>query len=253
MTFPAKDRAAFMTALAELNPDPKSELNFTTPYELLVAVMLSAQATDKGVNIATAKLFPVANTPEKIVALGEEGLVSYVNSINFFRNKAKHILAASRILIERHGGEVPRTMEELTALPGVGRKTANVVLNVAFGEGTVAVDTHIFRVCNRTGFAPGKTPDEVEAKLLKVVPDEFLRNAHHWLLLFGRYLCKARKPECTRCPVAKWCSAPEKAAALEEAADLKPGSPARKPARKTAASTKTVKAASKRTTKKSGE
>lgn len=237
-----KDRAAFMAALAKLNPDPKSELNYTTPFELLIAVMLSAQATDKGVNLATAKLFPVANTPEKILALGLENLTAYVNTINLYRTKAAHIMEACRILVDQYGGEVPRTMKELVALPGVGRKTANVVLNVAFHEPTIAVDTHIFRVCNRTGFATGKTPTEVEEKLLKIIPDEFKLNAHHWLLLFGRYLCKARNPECTRCPVANFCNAPEKKAALaaaaEEAADLVPGTPPKKPARRKPAAKK---------------
>lgn len=237
-----KDRAAFMAALAKLNPDPKSELNYTTPFELLIAVMLSAQATDKGVNLATAKLFPVANTPEKILALGLENLTAYVNTINLYRTKAAHIMEACRILVDQYGGEVPRTMKELVALPGVGRKTANVVLNVAFHEPTIAVDTHIFRVCNRTGFATGKTPTEVEGKLLKIVPDEFKLNAHHWLLLFGRYLCKARNPECTKCPVANFCNAPEKKAALaaaaEEAADLVPGTPPKKPARRKTAAMK---------------
>lgn len=237
-----KDRAAFMAALAELNPDPKSELNYTTPFELLIAVMLSAQATDKGVNLATAKLFPVANTPEKILALGLENLISYVNTINLYRTKAAHIMETCRILVDQYGGAVPRTMKELVALPGVGRETANVVLNVAFHEPTIAVDTHIFRVCNRTGFATGKTPAEVEEKLLKIVPDEFRLNAHHWLLLFGRYLCKARNPECTKCPVANFCNAPEKkavlAAAAEEAADLVPGTPPKKPARRKAGAKK---------------
>lgn len=237
-----KDRAAFMAALAKLNPNPKSELNYTTPFELLIAVMLSAQATDKGVNLATAKLFPVANTPEKILALGLENLTAYVNTINLYRTKAAHIMEACRILVDQYGGEVPRTMKELVALPGVGRKTANVVLNVAFHEPTIAVDTHIFRVCNRTGFATGKTPTEVEEKLLKIVPDEFKLNAHHWLLLFGRYLCKARNPECTKCPVANFCNAPEKKAALadaaEEAADLVPGTPPKKPARRKTAAMK---------------
>ena len=237
-----KDRAAFMAALAKLNPNPKSELNYTTPFELLIAVMLSAQATDKGVNLATAKLFPVANTPEKILALGLENLTAYVNTINLYRTKAAHIMEACRILVDQYGGEVPRTMKELVALPGVGRKTANVVLNVAFHEPTIAVDTHIFRVCNRTGFATGKTPTEVEEKRLEIVPDEFKLNAHHWLLLFGRYLCKARNPECTKCPVANFCNAPEKKAALadaaEEAADLVPGTPPKKPARRKTAAMK---------------
>lgn len=217
------DRAAFMGKLRDRFPNPESELAFTTPFELLVAVMLSAQATDKGVNIATAKLFPVANTPEAMVELGVEGLIPYVKTLNLFRTKAKHIVEASRILIEKHGGEVPRDFAALVALPGVGRKTANVVLNVAFGMPTIAVDTHIFRVCNRTGFARGKTPDEVEAKLLKIVPEEFRLNAHHWLLLFGRYCCKARNPECEGCPVSAFCSAPEKKARLKAVEIGRPG------------------------------
>ena len=206
------DRAAFMAALAAEHPNPKSELNYTTPYELLVAVVLSAQATDKGVNLATAKLFPVANTAAAVAALGVDGLIPYIRTIGLYKNKAKNVIALSEILRDKYAGEVPRTFDELVALPGVGRKTANVVLNVAFGQPTVAVDTHIFRVCKRTGFAAGKTPDEVEEKLLKVVPPEFLHNAHHWILLHGRYCCKARSPECERCPVAAWCRAPEKKA-----------------------------------------
>lgn len=255
--FPAQDREPFMKALAELNPDPKSELNFTTPFELLVAVMLSAQATDRGVNLATAKLFAVANTPESILALGVDGLIPYVSTINLYRNKAKHVIETCRILVERHGGEVPRTARELVELPGVGRKTANVVLNVAFGEPTIAVDTHIFRVCNRTGFAPGKKPDDVERELLRVVPEPYLRNAHHWLLLFGRYLCKARSPECGRCPVARWCSAPEKTEALArlaaERADLEPGSPApARPRRRTTTKAK-AEGAAKKTARKTAK
>ena len=210
------DRAAFMAALAAEHPNPKSELNYTTPYELLVAVVLSAQATDKGVNLATAKLFPVANTAAAVAALGVDGLIPYIRTIGLYKNKAKNVIALSEILRDKYAGEVPRTFDELVALPGVGRKTANVVLNVAFGQPTVAVDTHIFRVCKRTGFAAGKTPDEVEEKLLKVVPPEFLHNAHHWILLHGRYCCKARSPECERCPVAGWCRAPEKKARLAD-------------------------------------
>lgn len=225
-----------MQALAELHPNPKSELRYSTPFELLIAVMLSAQATDKGVNLATAKLFPIANTPEAILALGLDGLIPYVQTLNLYKTKAQHIIETCRILIDRFGGEVPRTREELVTLPGVGRKTANVVLNVAFGMPTLAVDTHIFRVANRTGFAPGKTPSEVEKALLKTVPEAYLVNAHHWLLLFGRYICKARKPECARCPVADFCSAPEKAvqlaAAAAEAAEMVPGTPPKKTRRK---------------------
>lgn len=210
------EREPFMAALAEAHPDPKSELDFTTPFELLVAVVLSAQATDKGVNLATAKLFPVANTPRAIADLGVEGLIPYIQTIGLFRNKAKNVVALSKIIDEEYGGVVPEDFDKLVALPGVGRKTANVVLNVAFGHPTIAVDTHIFRVCNRTGFAKGKTPDEVEEKLHKVVPEKFLKNAHHYLLLHGRYCCKARSPECEYCPVAKFCNAKEKKERLKK-------------------------------------
>ena len=186
------------------NPNPTTELEYSTPFELLVAVILSAQATDRSVNIATRKLFPVANTPAAILALGDD-LAGYVKSIGLYKGKAKNILATCRIILEQHGGEVPRTREALEALPGVGRKTANVVLNTAFGEPTMAVDTHIFRVSNRTGLAPGKTVRQVEDKLLKVVPAEFLVDAHHWLILHGRYVCKARKPDCPNCVVRSLC------------------------------------------------
>jgi endonuclease-3 len=188
------------------NPHPTTELEYHTPFELLVAVILSAQATDKGVNIATRKLFPVANTPATILALGEPGLTEFVKTIGLYKGKTKNILATCRLIIEQHGGEVPRTREALEALPGVGRKTANVVLNTAFGEPTMAVDTHIFRVANRTGLAPGRTVLAVEKKLLKNVPAEFLKDAHHWLILHGRYVCKARKPNCPVCPIADLCS-----------------------------------------------
>jgi endonuclease-3 len=188
------------------NPHPTTELEYHTPFELLVAVILSAQATDKGVNIATRKLFPVANTPATILALGEPGLTEFVKTIGLYKGKTKNILATCRLIIEQHGGEVPRTREALEALPGVGRKTANVVLNTAFGEPTIAVDTHIFRVANRTGLAPGRTVLAVEKKLLKNVPAEFLKDAHHWLILHGRYVCKARKPNCPVCPIADLCS-----------------------------------------------
>ncbi|HTT11965.1 MAG TPA: endonuclease III [Burkholderiaceae bacterium] len=201
---PEKRRAIF-ARLREANPEPKSELEHSSPFELLVAVVLSAQATDRGVNLATHKLFPVANTPRGIVDLGVEGLIPYIQTIGLFRNKAKNVVALSRLLLERHGGAVPRDRAALEALPGVGRKTANVVLNVAFGEPTIAVDTHIFRVANRTGIAPGADVDEVERKLLKFVPEEFRQNAHHWLILHGRYVCKARKPECWRCAIASLC------------------------------------------------
>jgi endonuclease-3 len=206
---PAK-REEFFRLLAKAMPDPKSELEHTTPFELLVAVVLSAQATDKGVNIATRKLYPVANTPAKIAALGVEGLEGYIKTIGLYRGKAKNVVALSQILLDKHGGEVPRTREALEALPGVGRKTANVVLNVAFGESTLAVDTHVFRVANRTGLAPGKDPFDVEMKLLKVTPAKYLRNAHHYLILHGRYTCLAKKPLCGRCPVFEQCEFREK-------------------------------------------
>ena len=199
-------RAEFFRILREANPEPRSELEYGTPYQLLVAVVLSAQATDKGVNLATRKLFPAAGTPEAIAALGEAGLEEYIKTIGLFRTKAKNVIALSRLLLERHGGQVPRTREALEALPGVGRKTANVVLNVAFGEPTMAVDTHIFRVANRTGLAPGKDPLQVEMKLLKVVPDEYRQHAHHWLILHGRYVCKARRPACPTCVIADLCT-----------------------------------------------
>jgi endonuclease-3 len=187
------------------NPNPTTELAYTTPFELLVAVVLSAQATDKSVNAATAKLFPVANTPAKLVALGVKGLEPYIRSIGLYPTKAKNVTELSRLLVADHGGEVPASREALESLPGVGRKTANVVLNTAFGQTTVAVDTHIFRVANRTGIAPGKDPREVEEKLIKFVPPEFLRNAHHWLILHGRYVCIARKPGCPECLIRDLC------------------------------------------------
>jgi len=200
----------FFARLAELDPEPKTELEYATPFELLVAVVLSAQATDVGVNKATKKLFPVANTPRAIVALGETGLKRSISTIGLYNAKAANVVALSRLLLERHGGEVPRTRAELEALPGVGRKTANVVLNTAFGEETIAVDTHIFRVANRTGMAPGKDVRAVEDELLRVVPAHYRRHAHHWLILHGRYTCKARKPECPACPVRDLCHWPEK-------------------------------------------
>lgn len=203
-------REEFFRRLAAAMPDPKSELDYTTPFELLVAVVLSAQATDKSVNAATKKLFPVANTPQKIAALGAEGLEGYIRTIGLYRGKAKNVVALSRLLLEKHGGEVPRTREALEELPGVGRKTANVVMNVAFQELTLAVDTHVFRVSNRTGLAPGKTPLEVELKLLKVVPRKYLRNAHHYLILHGRYTCIAKRPLCGKCPVYEQCGFKEK-------------------------------------------
>ena len=198
------------TRLRALNPKPTTELLYTTPFELLVAVVLSAQATDVGVNKATRKLFPVANTPAAILALGEDGLKQYIATIGLFNAKAANVIAMCRLLLERHGGEVPQTREALEALPGVGRKTANVVLNTAFGEPTIAVDTHIFRVSNRTGLAPGANVRIVEDKLVKLVPDAFKRDAHHWLILHGRYTCKARKPDCPHCPIRDICHWPDK-------------------------------------------
>jgi len=201
---PAKRREIFERFRAA-DPAPASELVYRTPFELLVAVVLSAQATDKGVNKATARLFPVACTPAAIAALGVEGLIPYVQSIGLFRNKAKNIVALSEILLARHDGLVPEDRAALESLPGVGRKTANVVLNVAFGQPTIAVDTHIFRVANRTGIAPGKSPEEVELKLLKFVPEEFRLHAHHWLILHGRYTCVARSPKCSECMILDLC------------------------------------------------
>jgi len=201
-------RAEIFRRLRERNPSPTTELEYSSPFELLVAVVLSAQMTDTGVNKATRKLFPVANTPEAILDLGLDKLKDYLRTINFYNNKAANVIRLCEQLIEKHGGEVPRTREELEALPGVGRKTANVILNTAFGEHAMAVDTHIFRVSNRTRIALGKNPLEVELKLEKFVPDEFKRDAHHWLILHGRYICKARKPECWHCPIADLCEYP---------------------------------------------
>lgn len=198
------------TRLAELDPSPTTELEYATPFELLVAVVLSAQATDVGVNKATRRLYPVANSPRAILALGEDGLKRYISTIGLFNAKARNVIALCRILVEHYGGEVPRSREALEALPGVGRKTANVVLNTVFGEGTIAVDTHIFRVANRTGLAPGKDVRTVEDGLMRVVPEEFLLGAHHWLILHGRYTCKARKPDCPRCIIRDLCRYPDK-------------------------------------------
>ena len=195
----------FFATLQAANPQPASELEYTSVFELLTAVLLSAQATDVGVNKATRRLFPVANTPQQILALGLERLEGHIKTIGLYRSKARHLMQTCAILVERHGGEVPRTRAELEALPGVGRKTANVVLNVAFGEPTMAVDTHIFRVGNRTGLAPGKTPLAVEQLLLRRVPERYLVHAHHWLILHGRYVCLARKPRCWECAVADCC------------------------------------------------
>jgi endonuclease-3 len=206
----AQKRREIFLRFQQANPHPTTELAYTTPFELLIAVVLSAQATDVGVNKATRLLFPVANTPQAIYDLGEEGLIPYVRTINLYRTKAKNVIAACRLLLDKHGGQVPRTREELQALPGVGRKTANVILNTAFGEDSIAVDTHIFRVSNRTGVAPGKNVDEVERQLLKHVPEEFRHDAHHWLLLHGRYICVARTPKCWNCLIADLCEYPDK-------------------------------------------
>jgi endonuclease-3 len=201
---PARRQALF-ERLRALNPHPTTELEYSTPFELLVAVVLSAQATDRSVNLATRRLFPVANTPQAILDLGVEGLAGYVRSIGLYPGKARNIVATCRILLEQHDGEVPADRASLEALPGVGRKTANVILNTAFGQPTLAVDTHIFRVANRTGLAAGRTVREVEEQLLKRVPPEFLHDAHHWLILHGRYVCKARSPDCPACPIADLC------------------------------------------------
>jgi endonuclease-3 len=198
-------RTAIYSTLRERMPAPTTELNYENPFELLIAVILSAQATDISVNKATDKLYPIACTPEAIRALGVDGLKPYIRTIGLFNSKAENIIKTCRILIEKHGSEVPRSRDDLEALPGVGRKTANVVLNTAFGEPTIAVDTHIFRVSNRTGLANGKTPLEVEKRLTKMTPDEFKLDAHHWLILHGRYVCKARTPLCDECPIIEWC------------------------------------------------
>jgi endonuclease-3 len=200
----AKRREIF-TRFRTANPHPTTELEYSTPFELLIAVILSARATDVSVNAATRHLFPVANTPQAILKLGEEKLRGYVQRIGLYQTKSKHIIQMCRLLLEKHGGKVPQTREELEALPGVGRKTANVVLNTAFGQPTIAVDTHIFRVANRTGIAPGKDVREVEMKLLKFLPDEFKHDAHHWLILHGRYICQARKPKCPQCLIVDLC------------------------------------------------
>jgi endonuclease-3 len=219
-----KDVDEFFRRLAKERPDPRSELDYLNPYTLLVAVVLSAQATDAGVNKATAKLFKEVTTPQQMLALGEAGLREHIKSIGLFNTKAKNVIALSQKLVAEHGGAVPRMREALEALPGVGRKTANVVMNVAFGQPTIAVDTHIFRVANRTGLAPGKTPLLVEEELLRVVPDKWKRNAHHWLILHGRYTCIARKPRCESCIVADLCAYPAKSGAPPP----KPGIAARK-------------------------
>lgn len=203
-------RIAIYSKLQELNPAPDTELQYENPFQLLVAVILSAQATDISVNKATEKLYPVAGTPEAILELGVRGLKPYIRTIGLFNSKAENIIKTCRLLLDKYGGEVPRTREELEALPGVGRKTANVILNTAFGEPTIAVDTHIFRVANRTGIAKGKTPLEVEKRLVRLTPDEFKKDAHHWLILHGRYVCKARKPLCSECQIIDWCEYKQK-------------------------------------------
>ncbi len=205
-----QQRFEIFSRLRSANPQPRTELRYETPFELLVSVVLSAQATDKSVNLATAELFRVANTPQATLKLGRRGLERYIKRIGLYRTKAKNLLATCKLLFERYGGAVPQTREELESLPGVGRKTANVILNTAFGQPTIAVDTHIFRVANRTGLAPGKDVRAVETKLLKLVPEEFRRDAHHWLILHGRYVCRARKPDCPRCPINDLCEYPHK-------------------------------------------
>ena len=209
---PPADIAEFFTRLRRRNPEPRSELEYVNPYTLLVAVVLSAQATDSGVNRATKNLFAIASTPAAMLELGEERLRGHIKSIGLYRTKAKNIIALSEILLREHGGEVPHAREALEALPGVGRKTANVVLNVAFGEAAMAVDTHIFRLANRTGLAPGKTPRAVEDALVAVIPKRFMRRAHHWLILHGRYVCKARRPDCAQCVVRDLCRFEDKTA-----------------------------------------
>ncbi|CAB3863951.1 endonuclease III [Achromobacter xylosoxidans] len=206
----AAKRREIFARLKAANPTPTTELEYATPFQLLIAVLLSAQATDKSVNIATRKFFPQYGTPEALLALGEEGLADYIKTIGLFRTKAKNAIATCKILIEQHGGQVPQTREALEALPGVGRKTANVVLNTAFGQAAMAVDTHIFRVSNRTGIAPGKNVLEVEQKLMKFVPSEYLLDAHHWLILHGRYVCVARKPKCPQCGISDLCEFKQK-------------------------------------------
>jgi endonuclease-3 len=209
------DIAELFRRLREVEPEPTTELIYRTPFELLVAVILSAQATDAGVNKVTKRLFAVADTPKKILALGEEGLKRYISTIGLYNTKARNIIATCKRLLESHGGEVPRKRDELEALPGVGRKTANVILNTVFGEPTIAVDTHIFRVCNRTGLARGKTVRAVEDKLVKAVPDEYKPGAHHWLILHGRYVCTARKPKCPVCPIRDLCAYKHKTPRLD--------------------------------------
>ena len=224
----ARQRRVLFTRLKAANPRPATELHYATPFQLLVAVILSAQATDKGVNKATAALFRAAPTPAAMLKLGEDGLKEYIKTIGLFNTKARNILKTCRILVERHGGAVPRERAELEALPGVGRKTANVILNTAFGEPTIAVDTHIFRLANRTGLAPGRNVLEVERALLRVVPPEFRQDAHHWLILHGRYVCTARRPRCAECIIADLCDYPHKDGAAAPARAAKAARPARR-------------------------
>ncbi len=212
MALKKNDILEIFTRLRDLNPTPKGELTYTNAYTLLVAVILSAQATDKGVNKATPALFEIADTPEKMLALGEEGLKTYINTIGLYNNKAKSIIRMSETLVKEHDGHVPENREALVKLAGVGRKTANVVLNIAFGQPAIAVDTHVSRVSNRLGLATGKTPEKIEAELEKIIPKEFLQHAHHWLILHGRYICKARKPDCAHCPIHDLCLFKEKTA-----------------------------------------
>lgn len=218
----AAKRRKIFAQLRAANPAPTTELHYKNPFQLLIAVILSAQATDVSVNKATAKLFEVAGDPAAMLALGERRLKSYINTIGLFNSKAKNIIATCRLLIERHAGRVPETRAELEALPGVGRKTANVILNTAFGQPTIAVDTHIFRVANRTRLAPGKTPLQVERKLLRVVPDEFKKDAHHWLILHGRYVCTARRPHCYECPIIASCEWPERLTVTRQSGEKAP-------------------------------
>ena len=242
-----QDVDEFFRRLAKERPDPRSELDYINPYTLLVAVVLSAQATDAGVNKATEKLFKVADTPRKMVALGEAQLRDYIKTIGLFNTKAKNVIALSEKLIAEHGSDVPRTREALEALPGVGRKTANVVLNVAFGQNTIAVDTHVFRVANRTGLAPGGTPLLVELELERVVPDRWKHNAHHWLILHGRYVCIARKSRCEFCVVSDLCAFPDKTTIAKPASAAKPPrKPAAKPPRKTTARKRRARAPARR-------
>lgn len=246
----AKARELF-ERLAEASPEPKTELYYKNPFTLTVAVALSAQATDEGVNKATKTLFEVADTPEKMAALGEKKLGDYIKTIGLWRNKAKNVIALSQKLIDDFGGAVPKSREALETLPGVGRKTANVVMNVAFGQPTIAVDTHIFRVGNRTGLAPGKNPLEVELGLEKIVPEDFIQHAHHWLILHGRYICKARRPECWRCPIVDLCGFKDKVMSPEKPKPAKKAAPAKKKTTKKKAAKKKLAAKPKlRTTKK---